>query len=116
MPEGRDSISPNRHRDISNMNELLEKINWTRELTGRPVGVKTAVGGWRFMNDMAEIIHRRGLEFAPDFLVIDGGEGGSGPGPQALADHLGVSINEAVPRGADAAFQTRLKARIAVAA
>src|SRR5207302_2073130 len=50
IPEGRDSISPNRHRDISNMNELLEKIAWMRDLTGRPVGIKTAAGGWRFMN------------------------------------------------------------------
>src|SRR6267142_1572878 len=72
IPEGRDSISPNRHRDISNMNELLEKIAWMRDLTGRPVGVKTAVGGWRFMNEMADIVHRRGLEFAPDFLVVEG--------------------------------------------
>src|SRR5688572_20891551 len=43
IPEGRDSISPNRHRDIANMTELLEKVAWMRELTGRPVGVKTAV-------------------------------------------------------------------------
>src|SRR5687767_9101779 len=76
IPEGRDSISPNRHRDISNMNELLEKIHFIRELTGRPVGVKTALGGWRFMHEMADVVHRRGLEFAPDFLVIDGGEDG----------------------------------------
>src|SRR3954466_8978017 len=45
IPEGRDSISPNRHRDISSMNELLDKVMWIRDLTGRPVGVKTAVGG-----------------------------------------------------------------------
>ncbi len=77
IPEGRDSISPNRHRDIADMNQLLEKINFMRELTGRPVGVKTAVGGWKFMHDMAEVIHRRGMELAPDFLVIDGGEGGA---------------------------------------
>src|SRR5438270_2949783 len=69
IPEGRDSISPNRHRDIANMGELLEKIQYIRELSGRPVGVKTAVGGWRFMHDMAEVVQRRGLEFAPDFLV-----------------------------------------------
>src|SRR5262249_44061264 len=36
IPEGRDSISPNRHRDISNMTELAEKIHYIRELTGRP--------------------------------------------------------------------------------
>ncbi|HYG54124.1 MAG TPA: FMN-binding glutamate synthase family protein, partial [Burkholderiales bacterium] len=48
IPEGRDSISPNRHRDISSMSELLDTVQRIRELTGRPVGVKTAVGGWRF--------------------------------------------------------------------
>src|ERR671925_784778 len=116
IPEGRDSISPNRHRDIANMNELLEKIQYLRELTGRPVGVKTAVGGWRFMNEMAEIVHRRGLEFAPDFLVIDGGEGGSGAAPQALADHMSLSIEEALPRVVDALIETGLKNRIRVVA
>jgi glutamate synthase domain-containing protein 2 len=116
IPEGRDSISPNRHRDIANMNELLEKIRWIRDLTGRPVGVKTAVGGWRFMNEMADIVHRRGMEYAPDFLVIDGGEGGSGAAPQALADHMSLSIDEALPRVVDALIETGLKSRVRVVA
>jgi glutamate synthase domain-containing protein 2 len=116
IPEGRDSISPNRHRDIGDMAELLERIAWIRELTGRPVGVKTAVGGWRFMNELGEHVQRRGLEFAPDFLVIDGGEGGSGAAPQALADHMSLSIDEALPRVVDALIETGLRPRVRVVA
>ena len=116
IPEGRDSISPNRHRDISNMNELLEMVVRIRDITGRPVGVKTAVGGWRFMNELADTVHRRGLEFAPDFLVIDGGEGGSGAAPQALADHMSLSIDEALPRVVDALIESGLKQRVRVVA
>jgi glutamate synthase domain-containing protein 2 len=116
IPEGRDSISPNRHRDISNMNELLDKVAWIRDLTGRPVGIKTAVGGWRFMHELAEAVHRRGMDTAPDFLVIDGGEGGSGAAPQALADHMSLSIDEALPRVVDALIETGLRPRVRVVA
>ena len=72
IPAGEDSISPNRHRDIANVNDLLDKIAYLRELTGRPVGVKTAIGGWEFTNELCDAILRRGLEYAPDFLAIDG--------------------------------------------
>ena len=116
IPEGRDSISPNRHRDISNINELMDRIAHIRDLTGRPVGVKTAVGGWRFMNDMAEAVYRRGMEFAPDFLAIDGGEGGSGAAPQALADHMSLSIDEALPRVVDSLIESGLRQRVRVVA
>jgi glutamate synthase domain-containing protein 2 len=116
IPEGRDSISPNRHRDISNMNELLDKVAYIRDLTGRPVGVKTAVGGWLFLNELADAVHRRGLEYAPDFLVVDGGEGGSGAAPQALADHMSLSIEEGLPRVVDSLIESGLKQRIRVVA
>src|SRR5436853_5970593 len=60
IPPGQDSISPNRHRDAANTTELLDQVAYIRTLAGRPVGIKTAIGGWWFLNDMAENILRRG--------------------------------------------------------
>ncbi|MEK6708529.1 MAG: FMN-binding glutamate synthase family protein [Pseudomonadota bacterium] len=111
-----DAISPNRHHDIGNVDELLDKIAYIRDLTGRPVGVKTAIGGWRFINELCDAINRRGCEYAPDFLAIDGGEGGSGAAPQALFDHMGLPIAEGLPRVVDALLQADLKQRIRVVA
>jgi glutamate synthase domain-containing protein 2 len=116
IPEGRDSISPNRHYDIANMDQLLDKVAYMRELTGRPVGVKTAIGGWDFVNDLCETVLRRGRDYAPDFLAIDGGEGGSGAAPQTLMDHMALPITEALPRVVDSLLQADLKRRIRVMA
>jgi len=116
IPEHHDSISPNRHKDINNIDELLDKINYIRALTGRPVGIKTAIGGWNFVNELCDSINRRGLEYAPDFLTIDGGEGGSGAAPQTLMDHVSLPIAEALPRVVDALLQSGLRERIYVVA
>ena len=116
IPEGRDSISPNRHPEIGTMDQLLDTVERVRAVTGKPVGIKTAVGGWQFMHELNEAVLRRGLHSAPDFLAIDGGEGGSGAAPQALADHMALSIVEALPRVVDALTESGLKSRIRVIA
>jgi glutamate synthase domain-containing protein 2 len=78
--------------------------------------VKTAIGGWDFINDLCEAVLRRGNEWAPDFIAIDGGEGGSGAAPQTLMDHMALPIAEALPRVVDALLQASLKQRIRVVA
>jgi glutamate synthase domain-containing protein 2 len=112
IPVHVDSISPNRHVDIANVDELLDRIALVRDITGKPVGVKTAIGGWQFVNELCEAVNRRGLEYAPDFLAIDGGEGGSGAAPQALMDHMALPIAEALPRVVDSLIESGLRGRI----
>ncbi|HTH94831.1 MAG TPA: FMN-binding glutamate synthase family protein [Rhodocyclaceae bacterium] len=116
IPVGQDSISPNRHPEAANMDELLDMIAEVKAETGKPVGIKTAIGGWEFMRQLCDGIQRRGLASAPDFITVDGGEGGSGAAPQALADHMSLSIDEALPRVVDALVEAGLKERIKVIA
>lgn len=116
IPMGQDSLSPNRHPETGNIDELLDMVCHVRSVTGKPVGIKTAIGGWQFMNELGAAVRRRGLNSAPDFLTIDGGEGGSGAAPQALADHMALSINEALPRVIDALIEHGLRGRIKVIA
>jgi glutamate synthase domain-containing protein 2 len=116
IPAGQDSLSPNRHSDIANIDQLLDRIHMIRELTGKPVGVKTAIGGLEFSNTLCEAVLRRGKDYAPDFVAIDGGEGGSGAAPQVLADHMGMPIMEALPRVVDDLIAAGLKQRIKVVA
>jgi glutamate synthase domain-containing protein 2 len=87
-----------------------------REVTGKPVGIKTAIGGWQFMNLLTEAVARRGIDDAPDFIAVDGGEGGSGAAPQALADHMSLSIEEALPRVVDALIEAGIKDRVKIMA
>lgn len=116
IPAGQDSISPNRHTDIANVDELLDFVVRLREVSGRPVGVKSAVGSERFIEELIEAVLRRGLEAAPDFLTIDGGEGGTGAAPQALADHMSLPIMEALPMVASRLVVAGLKPRIRLVA
>ena len=116
IAEGRDSLSPNRHPDIANIEQLLDMVTHIRSVTGKPVGIKTAIGGRSFIDQLTAAVARRGLPAAPDFLTIDGGEGGSGAAPQALADHMAMSIDEALPLVVDALIASGLKGRIRVIA
>lgn len=116
IPAFQDSISPNRHTDIANTEALLDFVVQLRESSGRPVGVKTAIGGPQFIDELIEAVLRRGLADAPDFLTIDGGEGGSGATPQALADHMSLPIMEALPIVASRLIDSGLNKRIRLVA
>ncbi len=116
IPVGEVSSSPNRHKEIKNSDDLLDMIKRVRDVTGLPVGIKTVVGSEKFPEDLCETILRRGLDSAPDFITVDGGEGGTGAAPQLLADHVGLPISEALPILVDTLMAYGLKDRIRVIA
>ncbi|MGR3713571.1 MAG: FMN-binding glutamate synthase family protein [Shimia sp.] len=109
---GQDGISPNRHREIDSYDHLLDMITHIREVTGKPVGIKTVVGSEETMRQFFETIARRGPDAAPDFIAIDGGEGGTGAAPMPLIDLVGMPVREALPLVADLREEFGLNDRV----
>ncbi len=116
IPVGQDSISPNRHLDIANDSQLIDTINRVRDLTGKPVGLKTVIGEPRWLDRFFETIVKRGEGCAPDFITVDSADGGTGAAPLPLIDYLGLPIQESLPRVVDKLNEFGLRHRIRVIA
>ncbi len=113
---GQDSLSPNRHPEVGDVGDLLDMIAHIREVTGKPVGIKTVVGGAEPFEDLFRAICERGEESAPDFITLDGGEGGTGASPMPLMDLVGMSIREGLLMVSDLRDRHGLKDRIRLVA
>ncbi len=94
---GEDAISPNRHPDISCDADLLDMIVYIRELTGKPVGIKSVVGSEDWLDNLFKLICSRGESYAPDFITVDSADGGTGAAPMPLLDDMGLPLNESLP-------------------
>jgi len=97
IPVGEDSISPNRHPEIDSAEELLDMINHVRDVTGLPVGFKSVIGAYGWLDELFELVLQRGVESAPDFITVDSGDGGTGAAPMSLMDCVGLPIRESLP-------------------
>jgi glutamate synthase domain-containing protein 2 len=111
---GKDSISPNGHLDIKNVDDLLNMIVRVRKVTGKPVGFKAVVGKQEFYDMLLEAINNKGLEYAPDFITVDSADGGTGAAPQSLMDYMGLPLKESLPFIVDKLIEHNLKDRIKV--
>lgn len=116
ISEGQDSISPNGHKDIRSIDDLLDKIAHIRALTGKPVGFKTVIGSRAWIDDLCRRIHERGLDCAPDFITVDSADGGTGAAPQPLMDFMGLPISRSLPLLVDKLNEYNLRNRIRVIA
>jgi glutamate synthase domain-containing protein 2 len=95
VPVGKDCISPSRHATFSTPIEFVRFLAELRRLSGgKPVGFKLCVGHpWEFLAICKAMLQTGHL---PDFIVVDGKEGGTGAAPLEFADHLGMPLKDGV--------------------
>ncbi|PJG43538.1 glutamate synthase [Acinetobacter tandoii] len=95
IPRDRDCISPSKHSAFNTPIEMLQFIQTLRELSGgKPVGFKLCIGQpWQFMGIVKAMLH---TQIVPDFIVVDGSEGGTGAAPIELINNMGTPLREGV--------------------
>jgi glutamate synthase domain-containing protein 2 len=93
VPLGKDCISPSRHSAFGSPIELMQFIAKLRRLSGgKPAGFKLCIGHpWEFLA-ICKAMLETGIY--PDFIVVDGKEGGTGAAPLEFVDHLGMPLRE----------------------
>ncbi len=116
IPEGEASISPNRHPEINSVEDMLDFVDHVRKVTGKPTGIKAVVGAYGWIESLCEEIHRRGIESAPDFFTLDGGDGGTGAAPMPLMDNVGLQLDESLPMLSDILHKYDLRQRVRIIA
>ncbi len=85
---GKDVLSPATHKAFSNVTELMALIEDIANETGLPVGIKGAIGKLDQWEELADLMVATGK--GPDFITVDGGEGGTGAAPPSFADHVSL--------------------------
>ena len=93
---GKDVLSPARHTAFATVQELMRFIEELADATGLPIGIKSAVGRLKLWEELADIMIETNR--GPDFITIDGGEGGTGAAPPAFTDHVSLPFVYAFTR------------------
>lgn len=105
--------SPVRHSAFHTAHELVEFLGTVRELSdGLPVGIKLCVGQPGEFAALCKAIHEVGM--GPDFITVDGAEGGTGAAPPELSDHVGLPLEEGLVAVRNLLIGANLKDKIAI--
>ena len=93
VPMGKDVNSPPGHTAFTTPIELVHFISRLRELSkGKPIGFKLCVGKRREFLSICKAMHETGI--TPDFITVDGGEGGTGAAPMEFTNRIGTPLVE----------------------
>lgn len=96
IPQGKSCLSPSFHYSFSCVDELLDFVERIADLSGLPVGIKSAVGEMDFWRELVELMLDG--QRAVDFIAIDGGEGGTGAAPLTFSDHVALPFKIGLAR------------------
>ncbi len=102
--------SPNRFDFLGDLSALLDHVARMRECTGKPVGIKIVIGGPGAADPLAEAMAQRGD--GPDWICVDGGEGGSGATYQEMADSVGLPLHAGLVELDDALRRAGVRERV----
>ena len=112
IPVGEASLSPNRFSDFSSLPELIDFVERVKATVPCPVGVKIVVGDAAFANDLARTLAEEGR--GPDYVSVDGAEGGTGAAPMSLTDHMGLPLQDAIVVVDDAYRRWGVRDRVSI--
>ena len=95
VPMGQDAISPPRFSEFGDVAGLFDFLDRLRSITNKPTGLKMVIGN---ADEIVAIASAMAAEpgRGPDFITIDGGEGGSGAAPLVLASYSGLPVRQAL--------------------
>lgn len=114
VPQGKDCISPRHHSEFSNPTEMLQFVARMRDLSGgKPVGIKFCVGQPHEVMALVKAMLKTGIY--PDYIVVDGAEGGTGAAPLELSDWVGMPLTEGLILVRNALVGTNLRQHVKIA-
>lgn len=113
VPVAQKCVSPSHHSAFSTPRELLEFVAKLRELaSGRPTGFKLCIGQGSDLLGLCKAMLETGI--TPDFIIIDGSEGGTGAAPLEFEDHVGLPLSEGLTLAHNALVGCGLRDKIKI--
>jgi glutamate synthase domain-containing protein 2 len=114
VPPWQSIDSPNRFQMFRSLDQAFDHVARMRERGGKPVGIKVVIGGPGFLDDFAATMARRGD--GPDWITVDGGEGGSGATYQEMADSMGLPVRSGIVEADDSLRRHGVRERVKIIA